>query len=138
MSSDATESAADPLVPSGTAGLDDVMRGGFTPDGLYLVEGDPGSGKTTLALQFMLDGVKRGERCLYVTLSEDEKELRAGAASHGWSLDGMDIFEIRPSEDSLRQDARYTMYHPSCRPPGVAGLLFRSPELPRLGSLAAV
>jgi circadian clock protein KaiC len=89
------------------------MRGGFTPDGLYLIEGDPGSGKTTLALQFMLDGVKRGERCLYVTLSEDEKELRAGAASHGWSLDGIDIFEIRPSEDSLRQDARYTMYHPS-------------------------
>jgi len=113
MTSDSTKSAVPPLVPSGTPGLDDVMRGGFTADGLYLIEGDPGSGKTTLALQFMLDGVKRGERCLYVTLSEDEKELRAGAASHGWSLDGIDIFEIRPSEESLRQDARYTMYHPS-------------------------
>jgi circadian clock protein KaiC len=113
MNSDASASAAPPLVPSGTPGLDDIMRGGFTPHGLYLIEGDPGSGKTTLALQFMLDGVKRGERCLYVTLSEDEKELRAGAASHGWSLDGIDIFEIRPSEESLRQDARYTMYHPS-------------------------
>src|SRR6187431_1679094 len=74
MTSDSKEPAVDLLVPSGTLGLDDVMRGGFTPDGLYLVEGDPGSGKTTLALQFMLDGVKRGERCLYVTLSEDEKE----------------------------------------------------------------
>src|SRR4029450_11877966 len=113
MATDATESAAPPLVPSGPAGLDDIMRGGFTPDGLYLVEGDPGSGKTTLALQFMLDGVKRGERCLYVTLSEDGKELRAGAGSHGGALDGRDICEIRPAEDSLRQDARYTMYHPS-------------------------
>lgn len=111
MSRDATESA--PLVPSGTPGLDDVMRGGFTPYGLYLIEGDPGSGKTTLALQFALEGVARGERCLYITLSEDEKELRAAAASHGWSLDGIDIFEIRASEETLRQDARYTMYHPS-------------------------
>ena len=113
MTSDATQPAVSELVPSGTPGLDDVMRGGFAPHGLYLVEGDPGAGKTTLALQFMLDGVKRGERCLYVTLSEDERELRAAAASHGWSLDGIDILEILPSEDMLSPDARYTMYHPS-------------------------
>jgi circadian clock protein KaiC len=113
MTSDEGESTAPALVPSGTPGLDDVMRGGFTPYGLYLVEGDPGSGKTTLALQFMMEGVRRGERCMYVTLSEDERELRAAAASHGWSLDGIDIFEIVPSEDSLTHDTRYTMYHPS-------------------------
>ena len=113
MTSDEGESAAPALVPSGTPGLDDVMRGGFSPYGLYLIEGDPGSGKTTLALQFMMEGVRRGERCMYVTLSEDERELRAAAASHGWSLDGIDIFEIVPAEDSLTRDARYTMYHPS-------------------------
>jgi KaiC/GvpD/RAD55 family RecA-like ATPase len=113
MANDEEESAALALVPSGTPGLDDVMRGGFTPYGLYLIEGDPGSGKTTLALQFMMEGVRRGERCMYVTLSEDERELRAAAASHGWSLDGIDIFEIVPSEDSLTNEARYTMYHPS-------------------------
>ena len=113
MANDEPESAAPALVPSGTPGLDDVMRGGFTPYGLYLIEGDPGSGKTTLALQFMMEGVRRGEHCMYVTLSEDERELRAAAASHGWSLDGIDIFEILPSEDSLTHDSRYTMYHPS-------------------------
>ena len=113
MTKDEAESAVPPLVPSGTPGLDDVMRGGFTPYGLYLIEGDPGSGKTTLALQFMMEGVRRGERCMYVTLSEDEQELRAAAASHGWLLDGIEIFEILASEDSLTQDARYTMYHPS-------------------------
>src|SRR5262245_10000993 len=113
MTSAAPDSDAPQPVPSGTPGLDDVMRGGFRPYGLYLIEGDPGSGKTTLSLQFMMEGVRRGERCMYVTLSEDEKELRAAAASHGWSLDGIDIFEIIASEESLTPDARYTMYHPS-------------------------
>ena len=97
----------------GVEGLDDVLRGGLTPNRLYLLEGVPGSGKTTLALQFLLEGVKRGEPVLYVTLSETEEELREVAASHGWSLDGITIRELVPSEDSLRPDEQYTMFHPS-------------------------
>ena len=73
----------------------------------------PGSGKTTLALQFLLEGARRGEPVLYVTLSETEEELRGVAASHGWSLDGITIRELVPSEDSLRPDEQYTMFHPS-------------------------
>jgi circadian clock protein KaiC len=97
----------------GVEGLDDILRGGLTPNRLYLLEGVPGSGKTTLALQFLLEGVKRGESVLYVTLSETEEELRQVADSHGWSLDGITIRELVPSEDSLRPDEQYTMFHPS-------------------------
>jgi len=100
-------------VPTGIAGLDDILRGGFTPNRLYLVEGIPGSGKTTLAMQFLLAGVKRGERVLYVTLSETELELREVASSHGWSLDKINIRELVASEESLRPDEQYTMFHPS-------------------------
>jgi circadian clock protein KaiC len=101
------------LVGTGIDGLDHVLRGGLTPHRLYLVEGDPGSGKTTLATQFLMAGARRGESCLYVTLSESDEELRASAASHGWSLDGIKVVEVIPTEDSLKPDARYTMYHPS-------------------------
>ncbi len=102
-----------PVIRTGIEGLDDVLHGGLVPDRLYLVEGHPGSGKTTLALQFLFAGVQRGERCMFVTLSETETELWATASSHGWSLDGIDIFEIAASEDSLMPDSQYTMYHPS-------------------------
>ena len=101
------------VVPTGIEGLDEILHGGLSPHGLYLVEGDPGSGKTTLAMQFMMAGVARGERCMFVTLSEEKKELRAAADSHGWSLEGVHIFEILASEESLKPDGRYTMYHPS-------------------------
>ena len=104
---------ADSRAPTGVDGLDDVLRGGLTPHRLYLVEGVPGSGKTTLALQFLLEGVRRSEPVLYVTLSETEDELQGVAASHGWSLDGITIRELVPSEDSLRPDDQYTMFHPS-------------------------
>jgi predicted ATP-dependent serine protease len=86
----ARSAAADeaPLVTTGVAGLDDVLGGGLTAHRLYLLEGNPGSGKTTLALQFLLEGARRGERGVYVTLAETKLELTASARSHGWSLGG--------------------------------------------------
>jgi circadian clock protein KaiC len=93
--------------------LDDILGGGLTPNRLYLIEGVPGSGKTTLALQFLLEGVKRGESVLYVTLSETEAETRSTAESHGWSLDGVHIRELVPTEERLQPAEQYTMFHPS-------------------------
>lgn len=98
---------------TGVPGLDDVLNGGLISHRLYLVDGDPGTGKTTLALQFLLEGAARGEKCLYVTLSETREELIAGAASHGWSLDAIDIFELISDPHDLADDAQVTMYHPS-------------------------
>jgi circadian clock protein KaiC len=100
-------------VSTGIAGLDTLLAGGLPPTRVYLVEGDPGSGKTTLALQFLLEGVARGEKVLYVTLSETTSELAAVARSHGWSLDGMAIHELAPSEHSFTSDDQYTFFHPS-------------------------
>ncbi|MGY4515088.1 ATPase domain-containing protein [Lysobacter sp. HA18] len=107
------EPVAPDTLQSGIAGLDIVLGGGFTPSRLYLIEGVPGSGKTTLAMQFLLEGVRRGERVLYVTLSETEQELREIAASHGWSLEGVTIHELAPTHDNLDPDSHYTMFHPS-------------------------
>lgn len=104
---------SEPRATTGVEGLDDVLSGGLTPNRLYLLEGVPGSGKTTLALQFLLEGVRRGEPTLYVTLSESEEELAGVAASHGWSFDGITIRELTPTEESLSSDDQYTMFHPS-------------------------
>jgi circadian clock protein KaiC len=101
------------LVATGIEGLDDILGGGFTSNRLYLVEGDPGAGKTTLALKFLLEGRARGERVLYVTLSETRSELEGVVSSHGWSLDGIDIYELMPSEESLLPEAQSRMFHPS-------------------------
>ena len=80
---------------------------------MYLIDGNPGAGKTTLALQFLLEGAQLGERCLYVTLSETQGELRAAALAHGWSLDGIEILELIVDESALQEDARLTMLHAS-------------------------
>ncbi len=98
---------------TGIEGLDDILEGGLPPGHLYLIEGDPGTGKTTLALQFLLAGASAGESVLYVTLSESAKELEAVAASHGWSLNKVQIFELLPDEETLRPERQYTVFHPS-------------------------
>jgi len=101
------------LLSTGVAGLDDVLGGGLLPDRLYVIEGTPGAGKTTIALQFLMDGVKQGEQVLYVTLSETESELRGVARSHGWDLANIHMREMLPTEDSLHPEEQYTMFHPS-------------------------
>jgi len=99
-------------IPSGNAGLDTVLQGGLVPNRLYLLEGSPGSGKTTLALQFLLDGVARGEAGLYVTLSETDEELHGVAASHGWSLKGVSIFELATADEALGAQRQQSILHP--------------------------
>lgn len=99
------------LAGTGVAGLDDVLVGGFERNHIYLIEGTPGCGKTTLATQFLIEGAGRGERCLYITLSETEAELRKSAASHGWDLDGITILEVTPLEAD--PDQQQGMLHPS-------------------------
>lgn len=101
------------VASSGIDGLDDVLGGGFLRNRLFLVEGVPGSGKTTLALQFLIAGAARGEPVVYITLSETAEELRASAKSHGWTLDGITVREMTASESDLDPDGQNTMFHPS-------------------------
>ena len=88
-------------LPTGVAGFDEILGGGYSVRHIHLIEGEPGAGKTTLALQFLLDGAARGERGLYITLTESRDELLHTARGHGWSLDGVDIYELIPPELSL-------------------------------------
>jgi circadian clock protein KaiC len=107
------EGASDPSrVKFGISGLDEILDGGLSPRHLYLVDGDPGTGKTTVGLQFLMEGRNQGERGMYVTLSETEAELKATAESHGWNLDGIDIFELAAGESPVKNEA-YTLFHPS-------------------------
>ena len=98
---------------TGIEGLDDVLAGGFDRGRTFLIEGSPGTGKTTVALQFLLTGAAVGERCLYVTLSETEDELRATAAAHRWDLAGIEIFELIPPEDLLDEDQQQSLLYSS-------------------------
>lgn len=103
-------------VATGVAGLDAILGGGLPRDRLYLIQGDPGVGKTTLALQFLLEGQRLGESGLYVTLGETREELVDVAASHNWKLDGIDIFEISTGDSDAGlhgSDESYDVFHPS-------------------------
>lgn len=103
-----------PLAATGVTGLDHILGGGLPRDRLYLIQGDPGVGKTTLSLQFLLEGRRAGELGLYVTLGETRDELEEVARSHGWDLDGIHIFEISTgSDEELRDDESYDVFHPS-------------------------
>ena len=110
MSSAAVNAPA--YISTGVPGLDELLKGGLTPHRMYLIEGNPGTGKTTLALQFLLEGRNRGEKTLYVTLSETVNELMAIAHSHGWTLDDVELFQLSPSE-GLKPEDQYTLYHPA-------------------------
>src|SRR5580658_5233162 len=105
--------AAQKLLALGISGLDDILGGGLARNHLYLVEGDPGTGKTTLAMQFLMEGVRAGQKGLYITLSESKAELLEIAESHGWSIDGIEIFELAPDEKQLRPEVQYTVFNPS-------------------------
>jgi circadian clock protein KaiC len=94
---------------TGIPGLDVILNGGLISNRLYLLDGDPGAGKTTFALQYLLEGLGRGDKCLYVTLSETREELVAGAESHGWSLEGIDVVELVADADDLDGQSDLTM-----------------------------
>jgi circadian clock protein KaiC len=105
--------AAKKRCQSGVEGLDEILCGGFPRDCVYLVQGDPGSGKTTLALQFLLEGVRRGEPTFYITLSETRGELLKVARSHEWSLDEIPLLELSAIEELLKPEVQTTIFHPS-------------------------
>ncbi len=102
-----------PRLTTGNEGLDDILGGGFDPNRLYLYEGRPGTGKTTLAMQFLMEGARHGERTLYVSLSETKKEIQVIARRHGWDLEGIDVFELVSPETTLDPDRELTILHPA-------------------------
>src|SRR3954447_25930849 len=118
-----------PRISTGSDGLDDILCGGLDPNRMYLYEGRPGSGKTTMALQFLLEGVRCGERVLYISLSETKRELTLVAQRHGWSLRGVDIFELVPPETTLDPERELTVFHPAeMELSETTGLIFKEVE----------
>lgn len=114
-SSDPSSNPGDeaPRISTGSEGLDDILGGGLDPNRMYLYEGSPGSGKTTLGMQFLMEGARQGEHGLYITLSETREELDLVAKRHGWSLDGIDVFELVSPEASLDRELELTVLHPA-------------------------
>lgn len=104
-------SSMEPLISTGITGLDHVLRGGLPPNRLYLISGDPGVGKTTLALQFLIEGARKKERALYITLSESREEIEAVAKSHGWDLGGISLFE-QPTLGAVSAEDDNYVFHP--------------------------
>jgi len=98
---------------TGVSGLDEILHGGFPQRHLFLIAGEPGAGKTTLGLQFLMEGARQGGRVLYITMSESEDELRQIARSHGWSLDGVTIYQYTPQGTNLSPEEQYSVFHPS-------------------------
>lgn len=99
--------------PTGVVGLDDVLMGGLPQNQLFLLQGKPGTGKTTLAMQFLIEGARRGESVLYITFSETQEELETVAASHGWDLSKVTILELAKVFESIKDTAQNTLFHPS-------------------------
>lgn len=100
-------------VSTGSSALDYILRGGYEANRIHLIEGEPGSGKTTLGLQFLIEGRDKGEQCLYITLSESKDELQHVAATHGWDLSGIEIFELVPPELSLDTEREQSIVYAS-------------------------
>lgn len=108
-----TEAISPDKISTGIEGLDYILKGGLPVNRLYLVQGNPGTGKTTIGLQFLLEGERKGEKGLYITLSESKEELLSVGLSHGWKLDVLNIYDLTVSGDSLTDDSRYTVFHPA-------------------------
>ncbi|NEX62953.1 ATPase domain-containing protein, partial [Noviherbaspirillum galbum] len=97
------------FISTGIPGLDNILGGGLTKERLYLLEGDPGAGKTTMALQFLIEGARLGEPVLYITLAENDIELHSVAQAHGLSMSGVTVHEVIPEESILDPDEQYTV-----------------------------
>ena len=100
-------------IKTGIKGLDAVLNGGFPVNRLYLMQGEPGTGKTTLAFQFLLEGISAGDKCLYISFSESREELEAVARSHQWDISKLDMLELGSIEEQLKPESQNTIFYPS-------------------------
>src|SRR5262245_24983997 len=100
-------------IPTNVPGLDNILMGGFIPTGFYLIQGDPGSGKTTMAVRYALGRIKAGDKTLYIKLTETKQDLKNAAVSHQWKLDGLEICDLTRSEGNLAGQSDISVFHPS-------------------------
>lgn len=98
---------------TGISGLDTILNGGIPENRLYLMQGEPGTGKTTISFQFLIEGLKAGEKCLYISFSESREELQSVADSHGWDISSLHMLELNSIEDQLKPESQNTIFHPS-------------------------